>query len=108
MCVDEDNQITNPNEILKELQNFHDMLYGKKNLSTQDEDSMIFFLNDVSNKKIIFEVLNPSRKTKHQETTIILISFGETFCSIFTILACPWPIVCFSKTSIDNSFGKEG
>lgn len=30
MCVDEDNQVTNPNEILKEMQNFHDMLYGKK------------------------------------------------------------------------------
>ena len=35
--------VANLNEILKEIQNFYAMLYGK-NLTTLDKDSMSFFL----------------------------------------------------------------
>jgi len=43
ICVDENNHITNPNEILKEIQNFYATLY-EKNPSILGEDSMNIFL----------------------------------------------------------------
>jgi len=42
ICVDENNHITNPNEILKEIQNFYATLY-EKNPSILGEDSMNIF-----------------------------------------------------------------
>lgn len=53
MCVDENNHITEANEIMKEVQNFYSKLYGKIPLAL-GEDPMNIFRSGVSNKKTIF------------------------------------------------------
>lgn len=54
LCVDENNDITDPNEIMKEIQSFYSKLYDK-NPFALGEDHMNIFLSGVNNKKLSFE-----------------------------------------------------